>query len=123
MKENNRLSKIKSSKLFTPKLLTVFAIIALFVVISTVQFGAVDFSGGVEQVTNEVKNQAKSIMVTIFGAVALFALCFTVFKGIAAAFNYRRGEAVHYGPVIAGGIGTIVAGLCASATFFGWFGL
>lgn len=84
---------------------------------------AVNFSGGVNQVANEVKSQGKTIAATVFGAIAIFALAFTVAKGIKTAFAYRRGEDVHMGPVIAGGVGTIVAGLASAATFFSWFGL
>lgn len=115
---------MKTKKLLSSKIIAILVIVTILTIAATVEFNAaVDFSGGITQVTNEVKNQAKTIMGVVFGAVALFALAFTVAKGIAAAFEYKRGDRVHIGPVIGGGIGTIVAGLASSTLFFGWFGL
>lgn len=102
---------------------TVLAIVAAMSGVITVN-AAVDFSGGIEQVTNNVTSQAKAIMGTIFGFVAIIALAFTVAKAIKAGLAYHRsGEPVNATPIVAGGIATIVAGLASSATFFGWFGL
>lgn len=97
---------------------TVFIISAMLQVSA-----AVDFSGGVTEVAEEVTSQGKTIAATAFGVVAVIALAFTAAKGIKAGFTYHRGENVSLGPVIAGGIGTIVAGLASAATFFSWFGL
>lgn len=114
----------KTKKTLLSRIAVISAVITLLTVAAMVEFNAaVSFSNGITEVANEVKSQARSAMTVIFGAVAIFALGFTLFKGIGAAFTYRRGEPVHIGPVIGGGIGTIVAGLCTSATIFGWFGL
>ncbi len=86
--------------------------------------GAVDLVTGVENITNQVTTQAKAIMTIVFGAIALFCLGFTVVKGVRMGFQYHSHQQVDSaGPVIASAIGTIVAGLASSASFFGWFGL
>lgn len=84
---------------------------------------AVDVAGGVEQITQQVTTQAKTIMGIIFGAVALICLAYTVAKGIGLLMEHRQGHPTTATPVIMGAIGTIVAGLASSATFLGWFGL
>lgn len=106
------------------KTATITTTLTILVVSAMVTANAsVDFSGGVRQVTNSVTSQGKTIAGIVFGAVAVFALAFTIAKGIKATLAYRRGEDVHLGPVIAGGIGTVVAGLASASTFFGTFGL
>ncbi len=123
MKFRNILSnfKIKLTKAFA----AVSAAATSLMIASMIEINAaeVDFSGGVSQLATNVTSQAETIAGTVFATVALFALAFTVFKGVKAAFAYRRNEDVHIGPVIAGGIGTVLCGLASSTAFFGWFGL
>lgn len=107
------------------KATAIIAVISTLMMSSMIDFYAasVDFSGGVNQVTNKVTAQAKSIAGTVFGCIAIFCLAFTVAKGIRAAISYHRQENFSIAPVVAGGIGTIVAGMASLSTFFGWFGL
>lgn len=84
---------------------------------------AVDVAGGVEQITQQVTTQAKTIMGIIFGAVALICLGYTVAKGVGLLMQHRQGQPTTATPVILGAIGTIVAGLATSGAFLGWFGL
>lgn len=111
-------------KIFT-KVTAIIAVVSTLITASMIEFYAanVDFSGGVSQVAEKVTSQAKTIAATIFGVLAIFCLAFTIAKGVKAAIAYQRQDDVHLGPVISGGIGTIVAGLASLSTFFGWFGL
>ncbi len=123
MKFRNILSKFKIK--LTKAFAAVSAATASLMITSMIETNAapVDFSNGVTQVANSVTSQAKTIAGVVFAAVAIFALAFTVAKGVKAAFAYRRNEEVHIAPVVAGGIGTVLCGLASSAAFFGWFGL
>jgi hypothetical protein len=123
LKIKNILSNAKSKGI--KAITSVSAAVTSLMIAGMIEFNAseVDFSGGVEKVSKDVIKQGKAIATTVFTAIAIVALVFTVAKGIKAAFEYRRGENVHLGGVIAGGIGTIVAGLASASTFFGWFGL
>lgn len=107
------------------KVTTIIAVISTLMTASMIEFYAanVDFSGGVNQVANQVTSQAKVIAATVFGCFAIFCLAFTFAKGIKAAIAYHKQENFSIGPVVASGIGTIVAGLASASTFFGWFGL
>lgn len=122
MNIKNSISKAKSK--ISKKAAAITAAVNMLIISAMLQANAaVNFSGGVKQVANNVTSQGKAIAATVFGAVAVVALAFTVAKGIKAGAAYNRGEQVHLGPVIGCGIGTIVAGLASSSLFFSWFGL
>lgn len=122
MNIKNSISKAKNR--ISKKAAAITAAINMLIISAMLQANAaVNFSGGVERVANDVTRQGKAIAATVFGAVAVVALAFTVAKGIKAGAAYHRGEQVNLGPVIGCGIGTIVAGLASATTFFGWFGL
>ncbi len=123
MNLKNHLTKSKNG--IAKKFASISTVITILTTLAMTQINAaIDFAEGVEQVANEVTSQGKTIFGIVFGAVAVFALGFTVFKGVKAGFAYRRGENVELGPVIGGAVATLVCGLgSAGAIFFGWFGL
>lgn len=116
---------INQVKKFGKKIITSAAVISALSVSALTEINAaqVDFSGGVEQVVNQVTSQGKVIAGAVFAAVAVVCLALTVGKGIKLAQSYYGGHEVKPGIVIASGIGTIVAGLASLSNFFGWFGL
>lgn len=108
----------------TRKIAAITAIASALMVSGMIEFSAaVNFSGGVEQVTNRVISQGKKVAALIFGALAVAALAFTAFKAIKALLAYKSGREFEGGPIIGGGIATLVCGFASATTFFGWFGL
>ncbi|MCH5300759.1 MAG: DUF3852 family protein [Ruminococcus sp.] len=99
-------------------------IISILMIASTVitTCAAVDLAGGITQIANQVKTQGKTVAAVIFGVIAVGALIFTIAKGIRAAIAYNNNQDYKITPVVVAGIGTIVAGLCSTSAFFGWFG-
>lgn len=83
----------------------------------------VDLTRGVQKVTEEVTSTFKSIVPILFGLIAIFALVFTVFKGIQALVAHRQGQPTSVVPVILGAIATVICGLFSTAAFFTWFGV
>lgn len=100
----------------------IFAITLLSVFATTNVFAA-DLVNGVTQVANQVKNVGKTILITIFGVVAMFCLGFTIFKAVTAFMSYKKNHDYDVLSPILGLVGTLVCSLAATATFFGWFGL
>lgn len=118
-----KITKIKKSVI--SKATGISAVAASLVLSSTMQFSAakVDFAGGVQKVAEDVTSQGKTVAGIVFGAVAVFALSFTIGNAVKASMSYKKGEGLHLGAVIGGAIATIVCGLASAAYFFSWFGL
>lgn len=83
----------------------------------------VDMSGGVENITQRVTSEVKSIAPIVFGLLAIIALIFTLVKGFKALMAYRANQDYNTTPVICGAIATVIMGLLTTSAFFGWFGL
>lgn len=100
-------------------------IISILMIAATVitTCAAVNLSGGVKEMADEVTKQAKSVASVVFGVGALGCLVFTAVKGIKAFMSYRKNESYETMPVVFGGIATIVCSLCSASSFFGWFGI
>lgn len=114
----------KSKNKIAKKITVIAATVSALVMSGMIQFNAaVDFSGGVDRVTDSVISQGKLITASIFGAFAVATLTFTFVKGVKAALAYRSNRDFEVGPIIGGCIGTVVCGLASATTFFGWFGL
>lgn len=114
----NKKLNIKSKSL-------IILIVTILMIASTVitTFAAVDLAGGIEHMASQVTKQGKAVATVVFGVLALGCLIFTVVKGIKAFMSYKKNQDYETMPVVLGGIATIVASLCATSTFFGWFGL
>lgn len=112
-------------KFLSKKIILMSVLIVTFICCTALSVSAaVNVSGGLQQIVTPLKTQIKNVAAIVFALLALVALTVAIVKLISGFIeNHRTNEPINYKPVALAFVAAVVAGLCSSTAFFGWFGI
>lgn len=79
---------------------------------------------GIQNIVTPLKTQIKNVAAIFLALLALVALIVALVKLVSGLIeNHRTNEPVNWKPIGCAFAASVVAGLCSSTAFFGWFGI